>query len=327
MGKGMQGDTIYGLLAVRIRRLLEMSRIQLESLQEIRMRAGNPLLLKYRGTEYILTEHGEISRDIQNACIVTKEEVEETLEYISGYSLYAFSEEIKQGFITVPGGHRVGLAGKIVTEGSRISCIRHISFINIRLAHQIPGCADRVMPYLISKEGLCNTLILSPPGCGKTTLLRDIIRQISDGTEKLPGMTVGVVDERSELAGSYLGIPQNDLGIRTDVLDCCPKYQGMMMLLRSMSPQVIAVDEIGGQEDMGALQRVRNCGCQMIASMHGDSFGEVVNKSYGEGVKIEQIFQRFIILGGRPVGTVREIVSSDGEILYQGTGGDVCGFR
>ena len=314
----MQGDTVYGLLAVRPRQLLEKSRIQLEYLQEIRMRTGKPLLLGYRGREYTVTETGELSLDMQKACIISREEVEETLEYISGYSLYAFSEEIKQGFITVPGGHRVGLAGKIVTEENRITCIRYISFINIRLSHQVMGCADCVMSYLVVKNRLCNTLILSPPGCGKTTLLRDMIRQISDGSSHLRGMTVGVVDERSELAGSYLGIPQNDLGIRTDVLDCCPKCQGMMMLLRSMAPQVIAVDEIGSREDLAALRQVQNCGCYLLASMHGDSFEDIRRKENGE---LLQMFQRFIILGGAPPGTVKEILDFSGAVLYRNTGG------
>jgi stage III sporulation protein AA len=212
----------------------------------------------------------------------------------------------------------VGVAGKVVTEGDQITCLRHISFINIRLAHQIPGCADPVLPYLISDGQLCSTLIISPPGCGKTTLLRDLIRQISNGSRVLPGMTVGVVDERSEIAGSYLGIPQNDVGIRTDVLDCCPKSRGMMMLLRSMSPQVIAVDEIGGGDDVVALLRVRSCGCRLIASMHGDSFADASGRLSADGILAAGMFQRFLVLGKDPVGRIREIRNSEGTVLYPG---------
>lgn len=316
MEQEQYADTVYRLLAGRLRVLLEKSGLDWDGLQEIRLRAKRPLLLKYRGAEYALTEAGELTGDIKRACTVTQKEVDETLEYVSGYSLYAFTEELKQGFLTVPGGHRVGLAGKTVTENDCITCLRYISFVNIRLAHQVRGCADAVLPYLFADGRLCSTLIVSPPGCGKTTLLRDIIRQLSDGSPKFAGMTVGVVDERSEIAGCYLGIPQNDVGIRTDVLDCCPKSQGMMMLLRSMAPQVIAVDEIGSCRDWEALEYVRSCGCRLLATMHGDSAEDA-----------RGMFERFIVLGGSPAGCVKAVTDGQGALLYGEDGGNTCSFQ
>ena len=160
-----------------------------------------------------------MSKKREDAFWVSQKDLKETLEYISDYSLYAFEEEIRQGFITIQGGHRIGLAGKAVTDRDKIRSMKYISFINIRFSHQIRGCGNKVMPYLYEHGEVFHTLIVSPPRCGKTTLLRDVIRQISDGTEKVPGMTVGVVDERSEIGACYQGIPQNDLGIRTDILD------------------------------------------------------------------------------------------------------------
>lgn len=313
----MQERTFYELFSVRIRELLCQSALELEKLQEVRMRAGNPLLLRYGGCEYSLTGAGELTTDADCGYTVTREELGETLELISGYSLYAFDEELKQGFITVPGGHRVGVAGRIVMEGGRVQCIRHISFINIRLSHQILGCADAVMPYLSDHGELCHTLIVSPPGCGKTTLLRDMIRQISNGSPFIPAKTVGVVDERSELAGSYLGIPQNDLGIRTDVLDCCSKAEGMMMLLRSMAPQVIAVDEIGSREDGRALERVFHCGCKLLATVHGSSVEEMKRKPLLQKLVREHMFERYIVLCGQTAGRVKEIFDDRGTLLYR----------
>lgn len=131
---------------------------------------------------------------------------------------------------------------------------------------------------MVNKGNVCHTLIISPPMCGKTTLLRDLIRQVSDGNTYLPGMSVGVVDERSEIAGSYQGIPQNDLGIRTDILDCCPKAEGMMMLIRSMSPEVVAVDELGDYEDIHAIESVIHCGCKLFATVHGSSIEDIKRK-------------------------------------------------
>ena len=216
------------------------------------MRLGQPLRV-VRGKEEIVLRSGT------EPYIVTKEELRETMDYISHYSLYAYENELRQGFVTVEGGHRVGVAGKVIMEKERVKNIQYISSLNIRVSHEVLGCADRLIPYIVANKQVCHTLIISPPCCGKTTLIRDLIRQISDGNEYVKGCSVGVVDERSELGGCYLGIAQNHLGTRTDVLDCCPKAEGMIMLIRSMSPQVIAVDEIGTVEDIHAIEYAMQC--------------------------------------------------------------------
>ena len=228
---------------------------------------------------------------------VTRQDLKETLEYISGYSLYAYEDEICQGYLSVQGGHRVGITGKVILDGEHIRGMKYISCINVRLAHQVQGCADEVLPYIRNGEQVYHTLIIAPPRCGKTTLLRDMIRQISNGTDRIQGKTVGVVDERSELAGCYQGIPQNDLGMRTDVLDGCPKAQGMLLLLRSMSPQVIAVDELGEETDRRALQKAAACGCGLLATLHGTDETDAA-KRLGESC-LRQIFDRIVILKGR----------------------------
>lgn len=240
------------------------------------------------------------------------------MEYIGNYSLYAFEDEIRQGFITIQGGHRVGIAGKTVIEAEHVKNIKHISFINIRLSHQVKGCADKIIPYITMQEHVFHTLIISPPRCGKTTLLRDIIRQLSDGNKSRSGMTVGVVDERSEIGACYMGVPQNDLGIRTDILDCCPKADGMLMLIRSMSPEVIAVDEIGQREDLDAIEYVINCGCRLVATVHGSCIDDVKQKPVlGRMVK-EKMFERYIILNNRVgIGNVEEIYDDRGTLLYK----------
>lgn len=247
--------------------------------------------------------------------LVTREDLKETLEYVSGYSLYAYEDEVRQGFLSVQGGHRVGVTGKVILDGNQIRGMKYISCINVRLAHQILGCADIVMPYIQKEDWVAHTLIVSPPRCGKTTLLRDIIRQLSNGREKIPGLTVGVVDERSELAGCYQGVPQNDLGMRTDILDGCPKAEGMQMLIRSMSPAVVAVDELGKEEDFKAVESVIHCGCKLIATAHGNSLEDVLNQPFFYKLVQERVFERYILLGKSDrAGIVQGIFDGNGNL-------------
>ena len=284
-----------------------------EALQEIRIRVNRPVIVLIGGREFFVNEVGEIQDRLQGAYEVKSGEIEELLNHICHYSLYAYEDEFRQGFLTVTGGHRVGIAGQVVTEGDgSIRTIKHISYVNIRIAHQIKGAADGVLPFLYRQGKLKNVLIISPPGCGKTTLLRDLIRQVSDGNAYAEGCCVGVVDERSEIAGSCQGIPQNDIGIRTDVLDACPKNVGMMLLLRSMSPKVIAIDELGGGEEMHALRMASYCGVGILATVHGDGIRDVVGRFQWEDVLREGIFDLFLVLGKRDgVPFIRERIEKE----------------
>lgn len=314
-------DELIKIFSKNLRQILEQVQVDFDRVQEIRLRIHAPLIMVYDGSEYYVTETGRLCKAVQEAFIITKNELRETMEYVSNYSLYAFEEEMKQGFITIQGGHRIGIAGKTIVDGSGIKTMKFISFINVRLSHQIKGCASAVVPYLFENGQVLHTLIISPPRCGKTTLLRDIIRQISNGTALVSGINVGVVDERSEIGACYQGIPQNELGIRTDILDCCPKAKGMMMLIRTMSPQVIAVDEVGTREDLEAIEYVMNCGCRLIATVHGSSIEDIKSKPVLRKLVQEKIFDRYIILNNNGhIGNIENIYDARGNQLYQISG-------
>lgn len=311
---------LLNIFSLELRSILGRLQIDFEKLQEIRLRINCPLIINYSNREYFVSENSKLVNLPSQAIIITKNDIKETMEYISNYSLYAFEEEIRQGFITINGGHRIGITGKTIIHDDLIKSMKHISFINVRLAHQVKGCGDIVMPYILNRSdgGIYNTLIISPPRCGKTTLLRDIIRQISNGSSKIEGLNVGVVDERSEIGACYMGQPQNDLGIRTDILDCCPKAKGMMMLIRSMSPQVIAVDEIGSREDLDAIDYVISCGCKLIATVHGSSIEDIKSKPVLGELLEERLFERYIILNNiTRIGHIEEIYDSLGNNIYK----------
>ena len=204
-----------------------------------------------------------------------EKEIRETMEYISNFSLYAFEEELKQGFITVRGGHRVGIAGKVIVEKERVKTLKYIHFLNIRFAHERKGCAEQIIPFLRNENSIYNTIFFAAPGVGKTTCLRDAIRILSNGDMEHAGMKICVVDERSEIAACVEGKPQNDLGKRTDVLDACPKGVGMRMMLRSMSPEIIAVDELGKEEEFMLLEQMRCSGVKILGTMHAGDIEQV----------------------------------------------------
>ncbi len=269
-------------------------------LQEIRLKEG----------KYVILYLGE--REIVNNYKVTRADIKFILQRISNYSLFAFEDEIKQGFITMKGGHRIGLAGECVMDGDDVRTIKNITSLNIRLCKQIIGCSKKVVPYIVEEGEVKNTLIISPPKCGKTTLLRDIVRDISQNYKK----KVVVVDERSEIAACYEGVPQMTLGIRTDVLDNCIKSKGMIMAIRSLSPEVIVCDELGTDNDIAALMMAYNSGVKIITSIHGYGIDDLKNRRIFKDVIDNNILERIIILSNREgAGTIEGVYSNSQEDL------------
>ncbi|KJF28223.1 stage III sporulation protein AA [Clostridium aceticum] len=282
------------------------------TMEEIRLRIHQPLMIYANNQDYFVSKEGELLLEEKNGYRISKRNIENTLQFITNYSIYAVEEEIKRGYITVQGGHRVGIVGKVLHDSSGVKTIKEFTGLNIRISREKLGISSSVFKYLINdKKEFMNTLIISPPQCGKTTLLRDLIKNLSDGVPNLrfKGLKVGVVDERSEIGACFQGIPQNNLGIRTDVLDACPKAQGMMMLIRAMSPQVIATDEIGREEDSVAIQEALLAGIKLITTVHGNSLEDIMSKKVIGRLVKEGTFERIMILSNsKGVGTVEKII-------------------
>lgn len=285
-----------------------INKYKCEKIQEIRVKINKPIIL--------YTDKGEIilSND------VTKEDFKFIIQRISNYSIYAYEEEIKQGFITLKGGHRVGIAGECVMENNKIKTIKNISSLNIRISKEVIGCGKKVLKYIINNNIVRNTLIISPPKCGKTTILRDITRILSSGylKENVVGKKVVVIDERSEIGASYNGIPQMNLGIRTDILDNCLKREGMLMAIRSLSPDVLICDEIGTEEDISALNTAFNSGVNIVVTVHGSNLEDIKKRKIFDNFLVSGIIERVIVLSNRlGVGTIENVYSikKDGEIV------------
>lgn len=259
---------------------------QESGVEEIRLRSGQPAELIYADNRSV------------RLGMVSDAEIMETLSYLCGYSLYRLETQLAGGYFTARGGHRVGICGRMTATG-----IAEINGLNIRVAHEQKDCAKDILPYLWEGGQIYNTLILAPPGVGKTTYLRDLVRLLSNGDEGHTGLKVSVVDERSEIAACYRGVPQNDLGPRVDVLDECPKVKGMLMVLRSMSPQIIAVDELGGREDFAAVFQILYSGSKILGTLHCDDITELERKPYLQDILDSQKIGRFVLLYRESDGT------------------------
>ncbi len=298
-GRRTPGD-VLGYFPVALRSIFGRLPPPLWSeLEEIRLRVGKPLILCSARGEILLGGDGRAVAEPGQAYRVGEDDVARTVELVTGSSLYAVEDELRQGFVTVPGGHRVGLSGRVVIDGGTVRTMKYLSGVNFRISREVHGAADRVLPWLVhGSRAAYNTLIISPPRCGKTTLLRDLVRQLSSGVPRLgfAGLTVGVVDERSEIAGCYRGVPQLDVGPRTDVLDGCPKADGMMMLLRAFSPDVIATDEIGRREDVVALEEMLNAGVKILATAHAATLKDLQGRPVMRYVLRRRVIERYVIL-------------------------------
>ena len=269
------------------------------TLEEIRLRSNRPLMLKLGQTEKIIDT------------LVETKDILETLQHACDNSIYSYQRQICEGYITVKGGHRIGITGSAVVQEGQITNMNYISNLNFRIARQVIGCSTKLLQYVIDIQNntIFNTLIISPPGAGKTTILRDLIRKISDGMEqiKFSGKTVGIVDERGEIAASYKGVAQNDVGVRTDVLDNISKSIGMKMMIRSMAPQIIVADEIGNKEDVEAIDYAICCGIKGIFTAHGGSIEDVkLNPALEEMIE-KHVFERLIFLDRKNKGNIEKV--------------------
>lgn len=251
--------------------------------EEIRLRAGRPMTLVVAG--------GEVPTGI----VVSREDLELTLEIVSQASTYAVLHQLKNGFITVRGGHRLGICGTGVMQNGEIGTMKQISSLALRVAREVPGAAVPLLESLQEEGRLQNTLILSPPGRGKTTLLRDLARCVSDG-QGITARRVGLADERGELAAMYGGLPQMNIGAHTDVVDGCPKSTAMLMLLRGMNPQVLAFDEITAPEDVDAIETALGCGVTLLATAHAGGMEDLRQRTLYRRLLDQAAFHRVIFI-------------------------------
>ena len=286
----MRYELAAAILPSRLRRIaMELPENDRARAEEFRLRAGRCMS--------VLLPDGERSLE----AIVTSEELETLCDIAAEFSRYASMETLKQGFLPVRGGFRVGLCGSAVMKDGAVTNLKQISSAVIRISREQRGIARDIAPRLFREGRFCSTLLLSPPGGGKTTLLRDLVRQLSVG-EEVPPQRIALMDERGEVAVMYRGQPQMDVGPRTDVLDGCPKALAIPMALRAMNPQIIAVDEITVREDLQAMAQAAGCGVALLATIHAASVAELEQKPLYRELLANRVFRQAVLIRVTPEG-------------------------
>ncbi len=282
-------EDVIDYLSEKIKNEIKTYILNIEDIEEIRLRINKPIILKNSEGNNLLIH------------IVSKEELLETFQKVCEHSIYSYQKQICEGFITIKGGHRVGIAGSCVVENGKIININYISSLNFRIAREKKDVSNNCFKFILNENEINNTLIISKPGCGKTTILRDLVRKIS--TKK----TCGIVDERGEIAAMFKGEPQNDIGILSDVMDNCSKSDGMKMLIRSMSPEFIVCDEIGSKQDIEAINYAICSGVKGIFTAHGNSFEEIMLNENIKQLLEKYIIQTIIILDDKIKGKIKDV--------------------
>ena len=290
--KVLRYEEAASVLPVRLRKLaMALPEDQKGTAEEFRLRAGQPLT--------VLLPSGEMPLD----AVVEPEELDTLCDIATEFSRYAAAETLREGYLSVRGGFRVGLCGTAVMKSGANTNLKDFSSAAVRIARQQLGIADGIAPELFRGGELCSTLILSPPGGGKTTLLRDLVRRLSEGVEPYGPRRVALIDERGEVAVMYRGKPQMYVGPRTDVLDACPKALGIPLVLRAMNPQVIAVDEITVPEDVRAMSLAAGCGVRLLATIHAADVAELLEKPLYRRLLEDRVFRMAVRItrteGGR----------------------------
>lgn len=296
-------EEVFNYLAENIKQEIQKYYLDKHDIEEIRLRTNKPIIIKNSDGNKILIH------------IVSKEELIETFQKVCEHSIYSYQKQICEGFITIKGGHRVGVTGSCVVENGEIINVNYISSLNFRIAREKKDVSYKVIPYIIQNNEILNTLIVSKPGCGKTTILRDLVRKISTGIEEkgFKAKTCGIVDERGEIAAMYKGVPQNDIGILSDVIENISKSKGMKMLIRSMAPEIIVCDEIGSKEDVQAINFAVTSGVKGIFTAHGNSLEDIMLNDELKKMLDKYLIETIIFLDDKKRGEFKSVYVLDKE--------------
>lgn len=281
-----------------------------EKTEEIRIFSERHIIIYTNNGVFYIDKYGNTLTSAQNLFVPSHKSLERTVALMCNNSIYSELDNIKNGFITLPHGHRVGIVGTAVLDKDKISYIKSISCINIRIMREVKDFSLSILNHVYCENKIKNTLIISPPQCGKTTLLRDIARTLGS---TLHCRKVGIVDERNEIASVKNGSIINDVGIHTFVISNCPKSEGVSILIRTMSPEVIITDEIGSEDDIITMRKALCSGVKIITSVHSGSIEEFLKSEYGQAIK--DFFDVFVILSRRNGPGTVESIKKRGEIL------------